>query len=166
MKFFKRNKYVKPSQEQLSRDLKLSHDGLLSKKYLSKKYFTPTEVNQLLPEIRGHMATLHVLSRSIENYEKQIMKAGRIKELIKTKNALNGRMVLYWQTIQNLEMLGCHLKSLETGLIDFPAVINKKEVWLCWKWNESEVSHWHHIHDGFNSRQPINSMKFSKVLKL
>ena len=89
-----------------------------------------------------------------------------IKELINTKNTLNDRMVAYWQTIQNLEILGCHLKSLETGLIDFPAVINKKEVWLCWKWNEPEVSHWHHIHDGFNSRQPITSMKFSKILKL
>ena len=45
-------------------------------------------------------------------------------------------------------------------------VINKKEIWLCWKWNESEVSHWHHIHDGFNGRKSINSMNFSKVLKL
>ena len=139
---------------------------MIDKKYLSKKYFTPTEANQLLPEIRGHMTTLYVVSRNIENYEKQIMKAGSIKEIIKTKNTLNDSMVAYWQTIQNLEILGCHLKSLETGLIDFPAVINKKEVWLCWKWNESEVSHWHHIHDGFNGRQSINSMKFNKVLKL
>ena len=166
MKFFKKNKSTTPSHEQLSTDLKLIHDELISKKYLSKKYFTPKEVNQLLPEIRGHMTTLYVLTRNIENFEKQIMKTGSIKELIKTKNQLNNTMVVYWQTIQNLEMLGCHLKSLQTGLIDFPAVINKKEVWLCWKWNESEVSHWHHIHEGFNGRKSVNSMKFSKLLKL
>ena len=55
MKFFKKNKSTTPSHEQLSTDLKLIHDELISKKYLSKKYFTPQEVNQLLPEIRGHM---------------------------------------------------------------------------------------------------------------
>ena len=42
--------------------------------------------------------------------------------------------------IQELKAIGCHLKDFEKGLVDFPAVIKGKEVFLSWQLGEEEIS--------------------------
>ena len=53
-----------------------------------------------------------------------------------------------------LTRIGCVLKDCRTGLVDFPAVYRGRRVWLCWRYNEPQVGHWHELDDGYPGRKP------------
>ncbi len=59
--------------------------------------------------------------------------------------------------LHELEKLGVELKGAHNGLCDFPSQKDGREVYLCWKLGEEEVTHWHELHAGFSGRQPIES---------
>jgi len=59
------------------------------------------------------------------------------------------------EIIKHLENMGCVLKGIENGLVDFPALREGKEVLLCWRMPEKEIGFWHDLHSGFAGRQPI-----------
>jgi hypothetical protein len=60
-------------------------------------------------------------------------------------------------SLEKIQEIGCLLKDLDTGLIDFPTLYHGQEVYLCWKLGESGISFWHHVEDGFQGRKPIDS---------
>jgi hypothetical protein len=47
------------------------------------------------------------------------------------------------------------LRDIETGLVDFPALVNGRQVCLCWRLGEPTVSFWHRQNEGFASRRAI-----------
>lgn len=55
-----------------------------------------------------------------------------------------------------LQESGIVIRDLDRGLIDFPALIEEREVYLCWELGEDAVDHWHEIEDGFPGRQPLD----------
>jgi hypothetical protein len=57
--------------------------------------------------------------------------------------------------IAELAALGVELKDLETGLVDFPAEMDGRPVYLCWRYGEPAVRHWHERDAGYRGRQPI-----------
>ena len=54
-----------------------------------------------------------------------------------------------------LRRIGCELKDPSLGLVDFPARLGDRVVYLCWKLGEDKIGHWHEIDAGFPGRQPI-----------
>ena len=59
------------------------------------------------------------------------------------------------EAVDSVQQVGCLIKDLDTGLIDFPAALNDQEVYLCWKLGEPRIDYWHNVDDGFSGRQPI-----------
>jgi hypothetical protein len=57
--------------------------------------------------------------------------------------------------IQELKVIGCHLKDFERGLVDFPAVIDGKEVCLSWQAGEAEIAFMTEGEGDRNQRRPI-----------
>lgn len=57
--------------------------------------------------------------------------------------------------VARLVDLEISLRDIPTGLIDFPALVNGRPIWLCWRLGESEVGHWHRHDEGFGSRRPL-----------
>jgi hypothetical protein len=57
--------------------------------------------------------------------------------------------------IYRIESLGCIVKDLDLGLVDFPAKRGDEQVCLCWKMGEPSVAHWHGVDEGFASRKPL-----------
>lgn len=58
---------------------------------------------------------------------------------------------------EELDTIGCELKDYEIGLVDFPAVMDGREVYLCWKLGEETVDHWHEVLEGFAGRRALSS---------
>src|SRR6202171_2184038 len=52
---------------------------------------------------------------------------------------------------------GCILKDPDVDLLDFPAVINKQDVYLCWKLGEDRIRFYHRPDEGFANRHPLDS---------
>ena len=47
------------------------------------------------------------------------------------------------------------LRDLDRGLVDFPAIRDDREVYLCWLEGEDEIAHWHDLEAGFAGREPL-----------
>ena len=47
------------------------------------------------------------------------------------------------------------LRDLDRGLVDFPAVRDGREVYLCWLEGEDAIGHWHDLEAGFAGREPL-----------
>jgi hypothetical protein len=57
---------------------------------------------------------------------------------------------------EQLETLEIVVRDLERGLVDFPALIEGEEVYLCWLLDEPSVGHWHAVESGFAGRRPFS----------
>ncbi|MGK2936083.1 MAG: DUF2203 domain-containing protein [Gemmatimonadaceae bacterium] len=57
--------------------------------------------------------------------------------------------------VTELRELGVDFKGFDQGLVDFPAEINGRLVYLCWKLGEDAVEHWHDVDAGFAGRQKL-----------
>ncbi len=60
------------------------------------------------------------------------------------------------QAVSQFEEIGCHVKDLDIGLVDFPTVFRGVEVCLCWKLGEPRIGYWHGAEEGFRGRKPID----------
>lgn len=57
--------------------------------------------------------------------------------------------------VARIDALGITLRDIERGLVDFPALVAGRQVWLCWQLGESGVGYWHELETGFGSRRPL-----------
>jgi hypothetical protein len=56
---------------------------------------------------------------------------------------------------EEIQDAGAQVKSLEDGLLDFPARRGDELVLLCWQLGEAEVEFWHGTDEGFAARKPL-----------
>ena len=50
------------------------------------------------------------------------------------------------------------LRDLDRGLVDFPALRDGREVYLCWEEGEPEIGFWHEPEAGFGGRRPLDDV--------
>ncbi len=122
------------------------------------RYFTVPEANAILPHVKKIVAEILAARQRIVDaqpdlwpvLEKAVGNGGSKKagELLPEFKRLE-------QGVKALEGMGCILKDLNTGLVDFPTVRNGRQVLLCWRFDEPSVSHWHELDAGFAGRQPL-----------
>lgn len=62
----------------------------------------------------------------------------------------------FQSAFKQLEGLGCLLKDLKAGLVDFYAARNEELVFLCWKLGEDSIQYWHTLESGFSGRRPLS----------
>jgi hypothetical protein len=60
--------------------------------------------------------------------------------------------------VLELDGWGIQLREIETGLVDFPALVSGRPVWLCWRLGEERVQWWHETNEGFDSRRRIEDL--------
>jgi hypothetical protein len=136
------------------------------------RVFTLEEVNELVPKLS------EVVKRQLERrseIEALLMRLGRelgdVPERIvldpadpadvrDLKRDLMRRIEEYRAGWKTVERMGAVLKDARMGLLDFYGTVEGRLVWLCWKYGESEVAHYHALEEGFSGRKPIaHSMK-------
>jgi hypothetical protein len=57
--------------------------------------------------------------------------------------------------VARIDGYGITLRDIPDGLVDFPALVNGRQVCLCWKLGEDEVGFWHELDAGFGGRRPL-----------
>jgi hypothetical protein len=57
--------------------------------------------------------------------------------------------------VARIDALGLTLRDIERGLVDFPALVAGRQVWLCWQPGERLIGWWHDLDTGFDGRQPL-----------
>jgi hypothetical protein len=60
--------------------------------------------------------------------------------------------------VLELDAWGIQLRDMQTGLVDFPALVAGRPIWLCWRLGEERVTWWHETSEGFDSRRRIEEI--------
>jgi hypothetical protein len=126
------------------------------------RYFTVEEANQLLPRLRQWLPRLQARRRRLHTVQHKLaeltLKASANGDLLEEEvNATQREAKRLSEELDKLIArfvdLGCELKDIEQGLVDFPALREGREVYLCWRLGEEEVAFWHEREAGFAGRQ-------------
>ena len=80
----------------------------------------------------------------------------KFDEYIPIKQKLNAAITQFYESSEILEKTGVVIKSIDQGLLDFPSKKFDEDVWLCWKYGETEIKFWHDRDSGFLERKPID----------
>jgi hypothetical protein len=124
------------------------------------RYFTLQEANETLNIIRPLMEEIQHIRRKIQRDQPDVWP-------VIVKSAGNGgnralstmvqdfeRLDALVHRIQEMDVL---IKDVNLGLLDFPALREGREVYLCWQYGEGEIAFWHEVDAGFAGRQPIET---------
>ncbi len=120
---------------------------------MTVKFFTPHQANQRLPYIRKIVEDILAKGKRVKAL---LMLPHPTKERERELLELEGKIKAL---IGELETLGCYFKdwNFETGLVDFPTIINGREALLCWRSDEPTIAWFHGYEDGYAGRQPITA---------
>ena len=129
------------------------------------KVFTVPEANQPVPKLTEMIQDLQKRRELIASLEVEIdaleLVAESRRDIVspavqKKIDEYNKVVNRFYQLIDEIHELGCFLKDLNLGLIDFYALLEGRVVYLCWKMGEKQVNHWHEVGKGYAYRQPFD----------
>ena len=124
------------------------------------RYFTLPEANQTLNTIRPLMDEVQAIREKIMSTHREPWSAIE-------KSVGNGGSRALSKIVVDFEKLdvlvhkildtGVLIKDVNIGLLDFPALKDGREVYLCWQYGEGDIAFWHKIEAGYAGRQPIST---------
>lgn len=62
-------------------------------------------------------------------------------------------------SVARIDGWGITLRDIDSGLIDFPALVTGRQVWLCWRLGEGDVDWWHELNVGFSGRRRLSELE-------
>jgi hypothetical protein len=127
-------------------------------KHQFTKHYTREEAQALLPQIREWLAELNRLRTEAERYDKRL--GGLNTEGRDTGGETVNQWIRALAAMQSLlaefQRREIFIKDLSRGLLDFPALIGGKEVFLCWESDEDTVEFWHDLETGYGGREKLD----------
>jgi len=122
-------------------------------------FFTTNEANKALPDVIKKFEYALVKQNEVTKLEQQLQLSlsttNSFEEFVTLKQKLNSVITKFYKSVEILENTGVVVKSIEQGLLDFPSKRFNEEVWLCWKYGETEIKFWHEKDSGFMGRKPV-----------
>jgi hypothetical protein len=123
------------------------------------KFFTLEEANGALKLIRPLMEEVQSIRQKILEKQPETWTAIE-KSVGNGGNRTLSRMVQDFERLDGLVHrildTGAQIKDINIGLLDFSAMKDGREVYLCWQYGEGEIAYWHEVDAGYSGRQPID----------
>jgi hypothetical protein len=136
------------------------------------RYFTVDEVNRHVPEleevfgrviqIRAQLKTLYRrldekrFAPSDEHFS--VLIPGAPPDVVRDRASFKALVETLREDLARVHATGCVIKDVETGLVDWPARSDGRDIWLCWRYGEKEVAFWHDVETGFSDRRPVSEL--------
>jgi hypothetical protein len=132
------------------------------------RIFSLDEANSLLPELSRRLDELRQLVARIVRDQDGIavleLIGGREdgspehNEYVNRRRATQELVEDFDARFRDIQALGCFVKDVNQGLVDFYSVRNGRLIFLCWKLGEKGILHWHELNAGYAGRQPISEI--------
>ena len=140
---------------------------------MRNRAFELEEVNQLLPKIqplvealgekKKKMSSLHdqlLTLELIQNQEKEndfyLSEEG--KEYLAFSKELEALVVSFEEDLKAFHELGCLLRDIEKGIVDFYHVFQERVVFLTWEKDDTTVQYWHDVDESYQEKQPLTEL--------
>ncbi|HEY8726855.1 MAG TPA: DUF2203 domain-containing protein [Gaiellaceae bacterium] len=127
--------------------------------------FTPDEANEALVELRPIVERMvqhrrNLTAAQVQQAELVTRIAGNGGDMVpsdlhEAADTIQREAAAISDCAERINAVGAEVKSLEEGLLDFPARRGDEVVLLCWKLGEDEIHYWHRVDEGFGGRKPL-----------
>lgn len=124
-----------------------------------KKYFTLGEANRSLPYVSRIIEDLTACYGRVVDFRRRMESPSANDNREQLEGDYESAMDQLSSLVDELQQVGVELKDFEKGLLDFPAVHEGREIYLCWHRGESTVHSWHEIDAGFSGRQDATALE-------
>jgi hypothetical protein len=84
--------------------------------------------------------------------------AGVEAETSRLRMRMQGLVDQMQAAVIEIDSWGIVLREIQTGLVDFPALVAGRQVWLCWRLGEDEIGWWHDLSEGFGGRRRLEDL--------
>ena len=122
-------------------------------------FFTTNQANDALPDVikkfEYALANKTEITKLEQQMQMSLSSTNSFEEYVNLKQKMNSAITKFYESLEILEKTGVIVKSIEQGLLDFPSKRFDEEVWLCWKYGETEIKFWHEKDSGFMGRKPV-----------
>jgi hypothetical protein len=139
---------------------------------VNRRYFTLSEVNRMIPQLESRfrrMLQLHVQIRDIHarltdlgyaprEEDFSLVPEGAPFEVTQHLAELRALIDALNADLETLHAEGCVVKDIGSGLVDWYAKKDGRDVFLCWKLGEKSVDWWHELETGFSGRRPVSEL--------
>lgn len=130
------------------------------------RYFSVEQANRALPEVERLLLRLREVQRSAMQTKERLdvlwqrLESGEpvLAEISALQRNLDAQMEELGGIAARVEEIGCLLRDVEMGLVDFPALADGTEIYLCWRLGEDGIRHWHGMHEGYAGRKHLTTM--------
>ena len=115
------------------------------------KYFTPAEARRTLPLVKN------IVQDILDTTKEMRLLADEIVNNVEGDDRIKKMASDVDKFMNELEEIGCYFKdwNFRIGLVDFPGLIDGREVFFCWKSDEEDIEFYHELDEGFSGRKPI-----------
>jgi|SRR5205823_1794646 len=134
---------------------------------LPTRLFSLREANALLDTLRDEFTRARELRDQLMEVQQKLSDAGQPLEGPEIQvdaaapaavQRLQGRAAVILgklrELLRQIGELGVEVKAAD-GLVDFRSKLHGRTVYLCWKFGEERVAHWHELDSGFAGRKPL-----------
>jgi len=122
------------------------------------RYFTPEEANRslvLISRIAKDILGLYCQAKILEE-RYSVLDPESEREARRQIKLQHEKLLKKLQGYnQELNMVGCRLRDWQTGAIDWPAVCEGRDVYLCWRLGEEAVEYYHEAFESFAARKRL-----------
>ena len=140
---------------------------------MTRRYYTLGEANRMVPRLEEafyRMMQLRLLIQPIYERLDEADAAPTDEEFepsepgidawaVSDRASLKALMQTLREELDGLRSEGVLVKGIHNGLVDWYAMHQGREIFLCWKLGEREVGWWHDLHAGFAGRKPISELQ-------
>jgi hypothetical protein len=121
--------------------------------------FTLEQANRALPLVKRSVADIVRAHAQAADCREKLERTMSAKETQSIQQDLDYAINRLQDLVDELSDVGVELKDYEAGLVDFVGRHDGRDVDLCWKLGEEQITHWHEISAGFAGRQPVSTLR-------
>ena len=113
------------------------------------------EVRPVLESLRADRDEIAEAQRDLVRFRESNGSSDHAAELARKEQHVKEIVRRMELAVAQIEAWSVTLRDIGTGLIDFPALVSGRPIWLCWRLGEGNIDWWHEFDSGFSSRRPI-----------
>lgn len=136
------------------------------------RFYAIDEANDALPEVERILAALRDQREELIAHrdrvvaasppDEETMSPGVAEQVRLLRLGMQGLIDQMQAGVARLVEMEITLRDISSGLIDFPALVSGRPIWLCWRLGEDDIEYWHPHDEGFDTRRPLSELPMGR----
>ena len=118
-------------------------------------FYTLDRANDRIADLDGMLTLLRIQRDELRELKTTFETTDSVDDQRRLRLRMQGLVDQMQASVARIDGWGITLRDIDSGMIDFPALVSGRQVWLCWQLGEGPIAWWHELEDGFAGRRPL-----------